>query len=278
MQDTDLVQAFAIPDLMNPVGMPEKENTMISGSRWRKAQEYEQGFWEGVAERAAAGSYDQISFYDWRAKDLLARLHRVGLSHVVNERSRILELGSGPVGVVGFLSGQEKVAVDPLNTYYSSDQRLTELRSPDVSYIAAGGENVPLETGQYDLVIMENCIDHTKDPDAIMREIRRLLRDDGILYLTVNGRSRPGYFMHRLLAKLALDPGHPHTYTSARFQDMIRSFGFDILELQAASWKEAWIEDLRSNTARGRLKGLLFVSEHLLSVVATKKSIPHPVR
>lgn len=243
---------------------------MISKNRWKKAQEYEQGFWQGVAERAAAGSYEQIAFYEWRAQDLMRRLADVGLGGFLNEDSRILELGSGPVGVVGFLPGQEKVAVDPLNTYYSSDERLTELRKPGVDYVAAGGEDVPLDSGQYDLVIMENCIDHTQDPDAIMREIHRLLRDEGVLYLTVNGRSRPGYWMHRLLAKLALDPGHPHTYTRARFRKMIESFGFDIVAFEAASWKNAWVEDLGSSERRARLKGLLFVSEHLLSAIGRK--------
>lgn len=243
---------------------------MISKDRWKKAQEYEQGFWEGVAERTAAGSYEQIAFYEWRAQDLMRRLAAVGLANTLTDESRILELGSGPVGVVGFLPGQEKVAVDPLNTYYSSDEHLTELRKPDVEYLAAGGEDVPLESGRYDLVIMENCIDHTQNPDAIMREIHRLLKDDGILYLTVNGRSRPGYWVHRLLAKLALDPGHPHTYTESRFQRMIESSGFEILAFDAASWKDAWLQDLGSSKGRDRLKGLLFVSEHLLGAISQK--------
>ena len=243
---------------------------MISQDRWKRAQSYEQGFWQGVAERAAKGSYDQIAFYEWRAGELMKRLARLGLDGIPNEHSHVLELGSGPVGVVGFLPGSEKVAVDPLNTYYASDENLTELRKPDVDYVAAGGEDVPLDSERYDLVIMENCIDHTHDPIAVMGEIYRLLRPGGVLYLTVNGRSRPGYWMHRMLARLALDPGHPHTYTSARFRRMILDFDFDILDFEEHSWKKAWIQDLRSDKNRDRLKGLLFVSEHLLAAVARK--------
>jgi len=243
---------------------------MISRDRWKKAQEYEQGFWQGVAERTAQGSYEQIGFYEWRAQDLLRRLGAIGLGDALGPESRIVELGSGPVGVVGFLPGQEKVAVDPLNTYYSTDSHLTELRKPEVEYLAAGGESVPLESGRYDLVIMENCIDHTQDPHAIMREIHRLLRDGGLLYLTVNGRCRAGYWVHRVLANLALDPGHPHTYTTGRFRRMIRDFGFEIMAFEEAPWKDAWLQDLRSSRSRDRLKGVLFVSEHLLSAVARK--------
>jgi SAM-dependent methyltransferase len=243
---------------------------MTTQSRWQRAQQYEQGFWEGVAQRAAEGSYDQIDFYAWRAGELLKKLAAVGATTLVEGRGRVLELGSGPVGVVGFLPGIEKVAVDPLNGYYATNARLTELRKPDVQYIEAPGERVPLEAGRYDLVIMENCIDHTQDPDAVMREIRRVLKADGLLYLTVNGRSRFGYWIHRALAGLSLDPGHPHTFTVRRFQNMLRRFGFDVLHFEAASWKDAWLEDLGSGQSRGRLKALLFVSEHLLSAVSRR--------
>lgn len=243
---------------------------MISQERWKRAQAYEQGYWQGVAKNAADGSYEQIAFYEWRADQLSRRLRAVGVESLLDGSGRVLEMGSGPVGVVGFLPASEKVAVDPLNEYYESNPHLTELRQPEVRYITSPGERVPLESASYDLVIMENCIDHVHDVGAVMGEIRRLLVDGGILYVTVNARSRWGYWVHRALARLSLDPGHPHTFTKRRFAWMIRSHGFETLQLEAASWKAAWVEDLRSGQRRGILKGLLFVSEHLLSVVARK--------
>lgn len=243
---------------------------MISQDRWEKAQEYEQGFWEGVAERVAAGSYGQIDFYEWRAGELLKKLEAAGLP-APSETSGIVELGSGPVGVLGFLPGHDRVAVDPLNRYYSSNDKLTELRNPAVTYLSAPGEDVPLESGKYDMVIMENCIDHTQDPDTVMSEIHRLLAPNGILYLTVNARSRPGYWVHRFLARYALDPGHPHTYTEGRFKKMIERHGFDVVQFEAGSWAKAWWDDLITNRVKSRMKGVLFVSEHLLSAVAQKR-------
>jgi SAM-dependent methyltransferase len=246
---------------------------VISPDRWRRAQAYEQGYWAAVAERVAAGSYDQIGFYEWRAGQLLERLEAAGAQRLVAGEGRVVEIGSGPVGVVGFLPAVVKVAVDPLNGFYATNPKLTELRKPDVHYIEAPGERVPLDSGAYDLVIIENCIDHVHDVHGVMREIRRLLAEDGILYITVNGRSRIGYWIHRLLAWLALDPGHPHTFTAPRFRALLDSYGFEVLQFDEASWQEAWIQDLRSTQTRARLKALLFVSENLLTAVARKVAL-----
>ncbi len=244
---------------------------MASKERWQKAQEYEQGYWEGAAQSAAQGVLDQIDFYEWRAGELERRLTTVGLGAVVDGSHRIAELGSGPVGILPFLKGKEKVAVDPLNKYYSTNAALTKFRTPDVRYVSAGGEDVPLEAGAYDLVIMENCIDHVQDTDAVMSEIRRLLPASGTLYLTVNARSRFGYYVHRLLATLALDPGHPHTFTESRFKAMLDRHGFDILQFETGSWFDAWKEDLSAKSGRAKLKALLAVSEYLLVAVAKKR-------
>lgn len=244
---------------------------MATKERWQKAQEYEQGYWEGAAQSAAQGVLDQIDFYEWRAGELTRRLQAVGLGGLVDGEHRIAELGSGPVGILPFLKGREKVAVDPLNRFYSKNEALTKFRTPDVRYLEAGGEAVPLETGQYDLVIMENCIDHVQDVDAVMSEIRRLLPKSGTLYLTVNARSRPGYYVHRLLASLALDPGHPHTFTESRFRAMLDKHGFDVVQFETGSWLEAWKEDWAAPSSRAKLKAALAVSEYLLSAVARKR-------
>jgi hypothetical protein len=127
-----------------------------------------------------------IDFYEWRAGELTKRLRGLGEDGLLSGQARIVEMGSGPVGVLGFLPGSRRVAVDPLNGFYASNARLTELRNPEIEYVEAPGEAVPLPSGEWDLVIMENCIDHVQDVDAVMKEIDRLLGPRGLLYLTVN--------------------------------------------------------------------------------------------
>lgn len=243
---------------------------MTSPERWMRAQEYEAGYWQAVAKDAAENSLGKIDFYDWRAGELVKRLRDLGLDESLRSESRVVELGPGPVGLLGFLPGQTRVSVDPLNDYYSQDPRLADQRAADVQYLTAPGEAVPLESAAWDFVIMENCIDHTRDPDAVLGEVWRLLKPNGTLYMTVNCRSRVGYYVHRLLARLSLDPGHPHTYTANRFRQLAKKGQFEIIWCHTESWTSAWLEDLRGPSLRVRAKAVLGVSEHLTSMICRK--------
>ena len=244
---------------------------MTGTARWKKAQEYEEAFWRSIAEEVAQDSLERIGFYEWRAGEFRKLLEKTDRVDLLDGSRTILEIGSGPVGIIGYLPGKDRLAIDPLNRFYSTDPNLTLLRASDVKYVDAPGEAVPVEAGSYDLVIMENCIDHTADPNSVIREIHRILVPGGTLYLTVNARSRPGYWMHRLLARLELDPGHPHTFTEGRLLSFLQTGGFDVSHFESTSWWDAWKRDLTSPGWKPRAKGLLFVSEHLLTAIAEKR-------
>lgn len=53
----------------------------------------------------------------------------------------------------------------------------------DVEFIAASGESIPLPDESVDIVVFNHIYEHVPDPDAIMREIRRVLRSTGVAYL-----------------------------------------------------------------------------------------------
>lgn len=239
----------------------------MSQIRWKEAQQYEQGYWRGIATQIARGSASQLDWYSWRADQLKARLIRAGRPDLADGSAAVVEVGCGPIGTVSYFPGRERVAVDPLEGFYSSDPVLSELRSPAVRYMSGVGENLPLEDAAFDLVIIENCIDHVQDVHGVMRELRRVLRRTGVLYLTVNCRTRAGYYSHRLLSALSVDAGHPHTFTPPRVVRLLKGHDLAVEELEAGSYWTALRQDLRSG-ARGRAKALLGVSEYLVSVLA----------
>lgn len=241
---------------------------MVSQDRWQDAQSYEQGYWDQVAQEARAGNREKIDFYRWRAEQLVARLNELGRQDLTDGSARVVEIGCGPIGVAGFFPASEAVCVDPLEDFYASRPALVELRNQAVSYRAGTGEELPAPDDHFDLVVIENCIDHCQDMDAVMADIRRVLKPSGTLYLTVNARSRPGYFMHRILSKSKVDAGHPHTFTFRRAQRFIERHGFRIEGLDKGSWLKAWKEDLAADGLKPKAKGILFVSEFLVSVVA----------
>ena len=243
---------------------------MATQMRWRNAQQYERGFWEGVARRIAGGSEEKMKWYEWRAQYLAQQLRDLGLNAAADGQARVLEVGCGPIGVISFYPGRSRVAVDPLEDYYGANSVLTELRDPAVEYRQGVGEQLPVEDAAADLVVIENCIDHVRDVHGVVRELTRVLDRDGILYLTVNCRSALGYRMHRILSRLRIDAGHPHTFTPARAVKLIEQHGLEVLKVHSGSYMEALRHDLSSGGLRGKIKALLGVSEYVVTVIARR--------
>lgn len=241
---------------------------MTSQKRWQVAQQYERTYWERRATQIATGASAQLGWYRWRAERLQERLRELGFTLGSDGATRIIEVGSGPVGVAAFMPGLERVLVDPLEAFYSANEVLRQVRPVDATYRQGQGEQLPAETGRFDLAIIENCIDHVQDPDAVIRELLRVLRPGGILYLTVNCRTRPGYVVHRILSSLRLDPGHPHTFTPRKLRRFLERHGLKVHSLEVDSYMDAKRKDLESKHRKSRMKAYLGISEYLASAVA----------
>lgn len=241
---------------------------MATQSRWERAQQYEAAYWmgEGKAEEMQQSA---PAWYGWRAEQLALKLNDSGFSRLTNGEARVLEVGSGPIGLVRYFLGRERVAVDPLDRTYASNPELVSHRVPEISYREGRGEALPCDTASFDLVIIENCIDHVRDMDQVMRELTRVLAPDGVLYLTVNCRSPFGYYVHRLLSRSRIDAGHPHTFTPERLTAMLTRHGYAVRTFWPLStYEKARAEDAMSPERKPRLKALLHVSEFAVAVLA----------
>jgi SAM-dependent methyltransferase len=166
------------------------------------------------------------------------------------------------------------VLVDPLHDFYGSSPTLSGLRNPRAEYLTGRGEALPVEDAAFDLVIIENCIDHCQDMEGVLRELVRVLAPTGLLYLTVNCRSAGGYYVHRALSRLRIDAGHPHTFTPARLVALLGRYGFRVTDQELGSFAAAWKDDLASASAASKVKALLGVSEYLASVLAVRAGAP----
>ena len=104
-----------------------------------------------------------------------------------------------------------------------------------------------------------------------MRELGRVLAPDGVLYLTVNCRSPRGYWMHRLLSRLRIDAGHPHTFTPERAAALMRQHGFTVSKVWSMQdYSNARAADLRSGARKDRLKAYLGVSEFAVALISVR--------
>jgi SAM-dependent methyltransferase len=98
--------------------------------------------------------------------------------------ARVLEVGCGPRGIVFcWDAGALRVGVDPLAVEYAGAFGAWQRRALTC---AAGGESLPFANAAFDVVLCDNVIDHAGDPEAIVRELARVLAPGGVLYFTVN--------------------------------------------------------------------------------------------
>ena len=244
------------------------EQLRIKWTRWQEAQEYERGFWERLGRNIEAGVEGQLDWYRWRAARLEEILRRAAVPP--SRAGRVLEIGSGPIGIVNFLEWAERYAVDPLESFYAQQPTLVRLRDPGVTYIAGSGERLPIEDRSCDLVIIDNVIDHTYAPEKILNEISRVLVDSGRLYLSVNVHTGWGAILHDLLAVLRIDKGHPYTFTSDTLRQLLERNHFAIQLEHIGDYHDARAADRCSIRATDRIKGYSGMSEFQHLVVCAK--------
>jgi len=126
----------------------------------------------------------------WQEDNQYARLRTIARHTKRMTGTRVLDIGSGMGGflVAARLSGMHAIGVEPSVDYC----RITRLRgmrygmSPSV--IRGVGERLPCPDVSFDVVLAQDILEHVHDPDATMREIRRVLAPNGVALVTVINR------------------------------------------------------------------------------------------
>lgn len=242
---------------------------MASDKRWKQAQSSEKSFWEVLARRIEKDNKQELSWYRWRAENLKRLVNKaISGSSFSLSSATVLEIGSGPVGVTSFLEAGECIAIDPLCDYYTLQPALVKYRDNNVQYKTGIGESLPFADAFCDLVVIENVIDHVQDAHAVMKEIGRVLKPGGILYLTINLHPAWGAILHWIISRLKIDKGHPYTFTLGKIRHFLAEHGFRILHDEWQDFKECRANDLRSRLVKEKLKGITGLSEFLFSSVS----------
>lgn len=163
----------------------------------------------------------------------------------------VIEIGAGPYPSIaaarkGWL---RSVAVDPIARGYVEEDLIAKA-AEKVVYIEAPGERIPLPSGFADLIIIENCLDHVRDPSSVIREMYRLLKPGGYVWLFVDLSNH-------------VDHMHPH----AMNENKVRAFmnAFEIVRDEVTDHKA-------HPEAYGSYRGLLRRSEAMRRVMPAEEA------
>ncbi len=102
----------------------------------------------------------------------------------------VLDIGCGTGGLLAAASGQFKttVGIDPsLQRLVIARKRLNEL-GLEPPLCCGCAEYLPFRDEWFDLILAGDVIEHVRDPISVLRECRRVLRRDGVLFIATPNR------------------------------------------------------------------------------------------
>lgn len=103
------------------------------------------------------------------------------------EGKTVVSIGCGCTADLAAFPAGVKIAIDPLLYIY---QQLGMLVEDEVGsrtvYLSLAAENLPLLDNCADLVICRNALDHMPHPEVALKEMSRLLSNDGALFISVD--------------------------------------------------------------------------------------------
>jgi SAM-dependent methyltransferase len=175
---------------------------------------------EGLKRSTAAGYLDEIEA-------------RLGIEVKGGRALRLLELGSG----LGNLLAEARTrGYDVTGVEYSAAQvKLANERLGADCVLQGTIGSVALPAGSFDVAVLADVIEHTRDPLDDLRHVWRLLRPGGVLFIALPSLdSWSARLMRERWMEFKLE--HLFYFDSATIQLMLARSGFEGVEI-ATGWK-----------------------------------------
>jgi len=194
----------------------------------------------------------------------------------IDEGTSVIEVGSGPHGLIfGFGAGLS-VGIDPLAVDY---KRLFPELQCRANTVAAIGEELPFGDASFDVVLSDNVIDHATRPLAIVDELVRVLRPGGVLYFTVNvhhpvyelvSKAHGAWNAVGIKVELSAFADHTVHLTENRIESYFEKFPVDILhQSSTVNGTRSAFRRTKARNADALLKKLFFKNA-LFELIARK--------
>ena len=109
---------------------------------------------------------------------------------VPRARGRVLEFGIGAGHNLPHYQGDrvdKVVGIDPCSKSWDLAAERADQANVNVEFIQGSAEDIPLESGSFDSVLITFTLCTVPNPDAALAEARRMLKRDGTLFFCEHG-------------------------------------------------------------------------------------------
>jgi len=231
----------------------------IKNNRWDIAQDYELRWWSKYT--------DNIEWYKGFSDEIIIKTS----SFInINQNTVILEIGSGAAGGITYIKSDNKYAIDPLENFFSNNKSWVQFRDKKVNYFQGKGEKLPFEDSFFDLIIIDNVLDHCENPIAVLNEINRSLKIGGLIFFRQNVYNKWGKLLRTIMELLTIDKGHPFTFTKQYLINNINERNWDIKKTEENGYYRSWKNNIMNLTFKGIIQTIFFITRNRTLFILTK--------
>jgi len=172
-----------------------------SKRRWLQAQKKEKRAWDTTSTKEIKRTLNNYAFlsdeFNW-----------------TNASTKILDVGCSKLCSAVFIKG-EKTGIDTIPY-------------PGTPFKAIKG-NIETFTSKekYDVIVATNMLDHCQNPDKALSNMKSLLKDDGVIFISLNTYSYIASFLLTFIEKNTLpfrQIAHPHIYSERKIKRQLQKY------------------------------------------------------
>ncbi len=194
----------------------------VSNKRWKLAQSFEKKLWDSMPEKEIL---ENSKYYSEKLDFLLEELRK---KIRITKKTKFLQIGCGPDDIINKIKIGKRCSIDPLADFYKSK---FNINYKDTNLIRGVGEKLPYPDNYFDVIILANVLDHTKNAEKVLSEVKRVLNKNGIFYVECHfyqknflTLSKVYGFFKRKFTKKIFNPCHPHMLSLLELKKLIKRY------------------------------------------------------
>jgi ubiquinone/menaquinone biosynthesis C-methylase UbiE len=166
---------------------------------------------------------------------------------VVESGKKVLSIGGGGTSNTHRMLGENCELFVVLNPSIWDLERVPELKNIKNLRVRGLGEKTPFKNNTFDVIEIPATIDHCREPQEVLKECLRILRNSGLVALTC-GNSKSYYRSVLGSLNIRIKDAHSHSHSwhtdPVSLESLLRGVGFQEVEVVTTAYLKLpkWIE------------------------------------